>query len=75
MKVEQSVIVITGAGGGLGTAIAKSLAEQGARLALIDFQADALQKIETELALSSEKCLALQCDVSNEDQVDQAFEN
>ena len=74
MIIEKSVIVITGAGGGLGAAIAESLGKQGARLALIDFQAEALRKVESELALPTEQILTLQCDVSNEDQVDQAFE-
>lgn len=36
MDITQKVIAITGAGRGLGRAIALSLAEQGSQLALID---------------------------------------
>jgi 3-oxoacyl-[acyl-carrier protein] reductase len=74
MKIERSIVAITGAGGGLGAAMAQRLARQGARLALIDFRADALEELKAELALPGEDCLVLQCDVGNEDQVDGVFE-
>ncbi len=73
MKVERAIIAITGAGGGLGAAMATRLAEKGARLALIDFQPDGLEKLKAELALPDEDCRACMCDVSNEEQVDQVF--
>lgn len=73
MKVERAIIAITGAGGGLGAAMATRLAEKGARLALIDFQPDGLEKLKAELALPEEDCRACMCDVSNEEQVDQVF--
>jgi 3-oxoacyl-[acyl-carrier protein] reductase len=75
MKIERAIIAITGAGGGLGSAMATRLAKMGARLALIDFQSDGLEKLKTELALPEEDCRAYICDVSNEDQVDRAFED
>ena len=74
MKIERSIVAITGAGGGLGAAMAERLAKQGARLALIDFRTDALENLKQTLALPQEDCMLLQCDVSNEDQVDQVFE-
>lgn len=42
MEVEDKVIVTTGAGRGLGRAIAESLAVQGARLALVDIDEQGL---------------------------------
>ena len=75
MKMDRSIVAITGAGGGLGAAMATRLARQGARLALIDFRLDTLEDLRAELALPEDDCLVLQCDVSNEDQVDQAFED
>ena len=74
MKIDRTIIAITGAGGGLGAAMASRLAQQGARLALIDFQSDSLKKLKAELALPEEDCRAYTCDVSNEEQVDQVFE-
>ncbi len=73
MKIERAIIAITGAGGGLGAAMATRLAKKGARLALIDFQSASLDKLKTELALPEEDCRAYECDVSNEEQVDQVF--
>jgi 3-oxoacyl-[acyl-carrier protein] reductase len=73
VKIERSIVAITGAGGGLGAAMAVRLARQGARLALIDFNPDLLDDLKAELSLPDEDCLALRCDVSNEGQVDQTF--
>ena len=75
MKTDRSIVAITGAGGGLGAAMATRLARQGARLALIDFRLDTLDGLKAALALPEDDCLVLQCDVSNEEQVDQAFED
>jgi 3-oxoacyl-[acyl-carrier protein] reductase len=75
MKTDRSIVAITGAAGGLGAAMATWLARQGARLALIDFRLDTLEGLQAALALPEGDCLALQCDVSNEVQVDQAFDD
>ena len=73
MNVERSIIAITGAGGGLGAAMARRFAARGARLALLDFRADMLDGLVAELGLGDADCLALTCDVSDEAQVDEAF--
>jgi len=74
MKIKRSIIAITGAAGGLGAAMAKRLAKQGARLALIDFNPDMLDELKTSLGLPGEDLLITPCDVSDESQVDAAFE-
>lgn len=74
MKVEGSIVAITGAGGGLGAAMAHRLARQGARLALIDFRTDPMEQLQDALALPGQDCLVSQCDVSDEEQVDRVFE-
>jgi 3-oxoacyl-[acyl-carrier protein] reductase len=74
MKTDRSIVAITGAGGGLGAAMARGLASRGARLALLDFRPDALEELKLELALPQDDCLALACDVSKEDEVDRVFE-
>ena len=48
MKTDRSIVAITGAGGGLGAAMATRLARQGARLALIDFRLDSRIKGDME---------------------------
>jgi len=73
MNIERSVFAITGASGGLGAAMAKSLAARNARLALIDLDADKLREVAADLGLPDEDCLTVSCDVSDEAQVDEAF--
>jgi 3-oxoacyl-[acyl-carrier protein] reductase len=73
MKTEGAVIAITGAGGGLGSAMAKRLAAQGARLALLDDVTGPMKELQADLELTRADCLIIACDVSNEDAVDQAF--
>jgi 3-oxoacyl-[acyl-carrier protein] reductase len=73
MKTEGTIVAITGAGGGLGGAMARRLAAQGARLALLDYVLEPVQKLNDELGLADKDCLVIGCDVSNEEAVDQAF--
>ena len=73
MNTEQSVIAITGAGGGLGAAMARRFAAQGARLALLDFRYELLEELASELGLDEKHLLLLPCDVSKEADVDVAF--
>ncbi len=73
MKTEGLIVAITGAGGGLGKAMAIRLAGQGARLALLDYAIEPMEKLKTELGLAEEDCLVIRCDVSDEEAVDKAF--
>ncbi len=73
MKTEGLIVAITGAGGGLGKAMAMRLAGQGARLALLDYVIEPMEQLKTELGLAEADCLVIGCDVSNEEAVDKAF--
>lgn len=73
MNVEQSVIAITGAGGGLGAAMARRFAAQGARLALLDYRPETLEDLVSGLDTDAQNTLVLPCDVSKESDVDEAF--
>ncbi|AKQ54341.1 SDR family NAD(P)-dependent oxidoreductase [Bordetella hinzii] len=56
------VVVITGAAGDLGWGIARACLDAGARVALIDLDADALARLGQE---GDERILRLQCDVAD----------
>jgi 3-oxoacyl-[acyl-carrier protein] reductase len=73
MKIEGAVVVITGAGGGLGSAMARRLAAGGARLALLDYVTGPMEELKASLGLPSGNCLVVGCDVSDEIAVDKAF--
>ncbi len=75
MKLQDSVIAITGGAQGLGKATAKYLANQGARIALIDLKADTLLTSKEELEeLSASRIEAYVCNVADEEQVIRTFE-
>lgn len=70
-NLEQKIIIITGAGSGLGRAAAIRCASDGARLALVDVNRAALDEAEAAiLALCPQtETLLVEADVSREDQV------
>ncbi|MGH7821748.1 MAG: SDR family NAD(P)-dependent oxidoreductase, partial [Candidatus Binatia bacterium] len=49
MKLDGSMVLLTGATGGLGHTIARGLAARGARLLLTGRRADALEPLAREL--------------------------
>lgn len=73
MELEQSVIAITGAGQGLGQTMATSLAQQGASLALLDVNQDALTETKELCEAFGVKAQTYQVDVTNEEQVETVF--
>lgn len=66
---------ITGAGSGIGEAIAKSLAAAGARVALSARREETLQKVANEITSDGGKVEIHPLDISNSDQVADAARN
>lgn len=73
MDLKQSVIAITGAGQGLGQMMAVTLAHEGAELALLDVNEQALESTEKQCHMMGVKALCYPVDVTNEQQVEQVF--
>ena len=71
-QIKEKVVVVTGAAGGMGCAIVRMLADQGARLALADLDAKGLGKIGRQAQDSGVDTLTGVVDVTDEGQV-QAF--
>ena len=65
---------VTGAARGIGRGIARGLAEAGARVALVDRDGEAARGAAEELAAEGLECLALEADVTRQDQVEAAVE-
>lgn len=77
IKSFQAVrIIITGASGGIGTALSIALAQQGAHLALIARQAQELETLAARIKTinPSTSVIWIACDVSDRTAVNQAWE-
>jgi len=68
-KFDEKVVVITGAAGGIGKAVAKKLADEGAKLSLVDLNVDAVKEVISELGLDESRAIALQANVAKEEEV------
>ncbi|UUW07626.1 SDR family oxidoreductase [Flavobacterium plurextorum] len=71
-KFRNKTVFITGAGGGIGKAIAFAFAEQGANIALLDVKKDYIEPVAKELRLLGSKALVLEVDVTNYQSVSNA---
>src|ERR1051325_8875981 len=72
--VKDKVIVVTGGGQGLGAAICKTLAEDGAIVIPVDVKAEKLQKIVEEINGSGGKAEGFSMNVADEQNVQQAIQ-
>ena len=69
MKLDGKVALITGAAGGIGQAIARRLAREGAHVALADIRTEPLDDIAESIESHNRKALKVAVDVTQTDQV------
>ena len=67
--------LITGAGKGIGKAIALALAKEGVNVVLVSRTADDIEKLATKIRSLRVKALAITADVSDITSIDQAVAN
>ena len=68
MPLSGRVMVVTGAGSGIGREIARAFSGAGARVAALDVDGKALAALKDELG-----CMAVRCDVTSDEMVVAAF--
>jgi NAD(P)-dependent dehydrogenase (short-subunit alcohol dehydrogenase family) len=65
LKLENKTAIITGAGSGIGRAIAKRFAEEGASVVIAEIRSDTGKSVEEEIKKAGHKALFVETDVSN----------
>ncbi len=73
-QLANQIVVVTGANRGIGKAIAKSFAAEGASLVLCARNGDSLEEVAVELRSNGTDVLAQTCDVSKEHEVERLFD-
>ncbi len=72
MSIQDRVVVISGATGGLGRVVARQFGKGGARLALFDRSLERLEGLVDELEIPGERRLLREVDVSSPEAVQEA---
>ncbi len=73
MQLTNKVIAITGAGQGLGRAMAVYLANRGADIAIIDLSLNQMEETKAQVEATGRKATIFQCNVADEQQVEETF--
>jgi meso-butanediol dehydrogenase/(S,S)-butanediol dehydrogenase/diacetyl reductase len=74
-QLEGKVALVTGAGQGIGRAIALRLAKDGADIAIVDRKEDAMQTVASEVRALGRKATTFKADVSKRDDVYAAIDH
>lgn len=73
MRFNNKVALVTGAVGGIGSAIARALVADGARVGLVDLNAEAGERFEKELKAAGHQVMYVNADVSDFAECETAF--
>jgi NAD(P)-dependent dehydrogenase (short-subunit alcohol dehydrogenase family) len=69
ISFKEKVAFVTGAASGMGLSASKAFAESGAAVALVDYDLKAAEAVAKTITSYGQRAIAIQCDVSNEQQV------
>jgi NAD(P)-dependent dehydrogenase (short-subunit alcohol dehydrogenase family) len=73
-RVEGKVAIVTGGGGGIGSATARTLAREGASVAVVDIDGDRAASVVSDIEAAGGAALAFRANLSEESEVVNAIE-
>ncbi len=73
MRLANKVIIVTGGGTGIGEAIARTFAREGAKVAITGRRMEELERVVKDIEGAGRKALAIRGSVTNEEDVRQAI--
>ena len=73
-RLEGQIAWISGGASGMGEATAQLFAEEGAKVAVVDVQAELGQKVVNGITANGGEAIFHECDVAREDEVRQSIE-
>lgn len=71
-RFQDRTVVVTGGGGGIGSATCRRFAAEGARVAVFDVNLPAAEKVATEIRDTGGRAHAWRCDITDRAEVDAA---
>lgn len=71
-RFEHKVMAVTGGGGGIGSAVCKRLAQEGAHVAVLDLNLAAAEETAAQIRAAGGCALAVHCDITQRPSVDAA---
>lgn len=74
MRIEGQVAIVTGAGQGIGRAIALTLTREGAAVVVNDINLESAKKVAEEIKSQEGKAVPIKADVSNKEEVNSLVE-
>lgn len=71
-NLENKTVIVTGGGGGIGSAACKRFAKEGAKVAVFDMDVQAAQKVADAIEAAGGVAQAFKCDITQRAEVDAA---